>query len=57
MNRKTKFKIIWATYVILISPFVLVTMVSHLFDTFVSFSASYIEELKNLIIIKYKPRE
>lgn len=57
MNRKTKFKIIWATYVILISPFILVTMVSHLFDTFVSFLAHYIEELKNLIIIKYKPRE
>lgn len=57
MNNKTKFKIMWSTYVILILPFILVAMVSHLFNLFVSFLTPYIEELKNLIITTYKPRE
>lgn len=57
MNRKTKFKIIWAMYLIIISPFVLITIIVHLFDRFISFCASYVEEVKNWIITKYKPTD
>lgn len=55
MKSKIKFKIIWAMYCILIFPFVLITIIAHLFDGFISFCASYVEEVKNWIINRYKP--
>ena len=57
MKSKSKFRIIWAMYCILILPFALITIIVHLFDRFISFCTSYVEEVKNWIINRYKPDE
>lgn len=42
-------------YCILILPFVLITIIAHLLDGFISFCDSYVEDVKNWIINRYKP--
>lgn len=57
MKSKSKFIIIWAMYCILISPFVLITIIADLLDGFISICASYVEDVKIWIINRYKPDE
>lgn len=54
MNRKTKFKIMWAIYCILVSPLGLLAVISYLFDSFIRFCVDYVENVKNWILTKYK---
>jgi hypothetical protein len=57
MKSKSKFRIIWAMYCILILPFVLITIIADLLDRFISVCDSYVEEVKIWIINRYKPDE
>ena len=57
MNRKTKFKIIWAIYCFLISPFILIALISSLFESVSDFCLTMSDRVKYWIITKYKPND
>lgn len=57
MNRKTKFKIIWAIYCFLIAPFILIDLISYLFERISDFCTYHIGRIKYWIITKYKPND
>ena len=57
MNRKTKFKIIWAIYCFLIAPFILIDLISYLFERISDFCTYHVGSVKYWIITKYKPND
>ena len=57
MNRKTKFKIIWAIYCSLIVPFSFIYLISYLFESVSDFCLTMSDRVKYWIITKYKPND
>ena len=57
MNRKTKFKIIWAIYCFLIFPCILIALISSLFESVSDFCLTMSDRVKYWIITKYKPND
>lgn len=57
MNIKTKFKIIWAIYCLLIAPCILIALITSLFESVSDFCINMSDRVKYWIITKYKPND